>query len=317
MLMTEVAVLGECVADAFAEGRPEDGELTLRLLPGGGPANTAVALARLGTRTRFLGRLSRDVFGEVFRAHLRASGVDLSDCVTASEPSTLAVAALDGDGRADYTFHAEGTADWAWSAAELHRLRLDGVSCLHTGSLALVRPPGGRLVEEFLGRAARSATISIDPNVRPALVDPATYRTALPRWCAVADLIKLSADDLAHVWPGRPLAASCDALHEAGAALVVVTLGEGGALVSQRGRRAEVPAVVTQVVDTVGAGDSFTAGFLHRLGRDGHLGGRLDDVQFGVVVDAASFGAAVAARTCAVVGANPPWATDFAGAPMI
>ncbi|GAB2767187.1 hypothetical protein GCM10027072_77840 [Streptomyces bullii] len=102
-----ITVLGECVADAFTEPASASNELALRVLPGGGPANTAVALARLGTPARFLARLSGDVFGRLFRAHLEASGVDLSYVVAAAEPSTLAVAELDARGQAAFSFPAE------------------------------------------------------------------------------------------------------------------------------------------------------------------------------------------------------------------
>ncbi|NRQ33279.1 carbohydrate kinase [Nonomuraea sp. NN258] len=306
-----VAVLGECVADAFTDG-PAGGELILRVLPGGGPANTAVALARLGTPARFLGRLSGDVFGTLFRDRLSASGVDLTGCVAAAEPSTLGVAALDGEGRAAYSFHAEGTADFQWAAAELDVARLGGASCLHTGSLALVCPPGAERVEAFAGQAARGATVSIDPNVRPALVDPRVYRERMARWCELADLIRLSDDDLDVIHPGMEPARACDLWHAAGTRLVVVTLGARGALVSLDGARAEVPGVPVDVVDTVGAGDAFTAGLLHRLGERGLLGGRLDRLDLDTAVESAAFAARVAALTCTVAGADPPWASDLA-----
>ncbi|WP_214316948.1 carbohydrate kinase family protein [Nonomuraea sediminis] len=301
-----IAVLGECVADAFATRLPHEEELALRVLPGGSPANTAVALARLGTATRFLGRVSGDVFGRLFLDHLSASGVDLSACVAAAEPSTLAIAALDADGQATYSFHAEGTADWQWTPAELDPGRLDGASCLHTGSLALVRPPGAAAVEEFLATVSARATISIDPNVRPSLADPADY--PVTRWCAVADVLKLSQEDLEVLLPGVAVEAACDIWHEAGARLIVVTRGGAGALVSLDRARASVPAPKVKVVDTVGAGDAFTAGLLHRLDELGHLGGRLDRLDLDTAADAAAFAVRVAALTCEVAGANPPWA---------
>lgn len=301
----DIAVLGECVADAFAERRP--GELALRVLPGGGPANTAVALSRLGTVTRFVGRLSTDVFGALFREHLTASGVDLSACVTAQEPSTLAVATLDGDGQASYSFHAEGTADWQWTPAEL--AGLPPMACLHTGSLALIRSAA---VEELL--ATVEATVSIDPNVRPSLASRSAYLERLPRWCSYADVLKLSEDDLGHLLPGTPVESACDEWHALGARLVVVTRGAGGALVSLDGRRAAVPAQPVTVVDTVGAGDAFTAGFLHWLGEHGHLGGRLD-LDLDTAVRAAAFAVRVAAWTCSVAGANPPWAHELSATP--
>ncbi|MFI0084756.1 carbohydrate kinase [Streptomyces bobili] len=308
----QITVVGECVADAFTEPANASNELALRVLPGGGPANTAVALARLGTRARFLARLSGDVFGRLFRAHLEASGVDLADAVPAAEPSTLAVAELDAAGQAAFSFHAQNTADWQWTSGELARADLSETVCVHTGSLALVREPGGVVLEEFLATAAPRATISIDPNVRPLLVRPDVYRARLARWCALADILRLSEDDLALLLPGTPPEQACDLWHAAGVRLVVITLGAGGALASLDGERLLVPAVATRVVDTVGAGDSFTAGLLHHLGARGLLGGRLTDLGLDEVAQACRFATRVAALTCSVAGPNPPWRDQLA-----
>ncbi|MFF7530335.1 carbohydrate kinase [Streptomyces bobili] len=308
----QITVVGECVADAFTEPANASNELALRVLPGGGPANTAVALARLGTRARFLARLSGDVFGRLFRAHLEASGVDLADAVPAAEPSTLAVAELDAAGQAAFSFHAQNTADWQWTSGELARADLSETVCVHTGSLALVREPGGVVLEEFLATAAPRATISIDPNVRPLLVRPDAYRARLARWCALADILRLSEDDLALLLPGTPPEQACDLWHAAGVRLVVITLGAGGALASLDGERLLVPAVATRVVDTVGAGDSFTAGLLHHLGARGLLGGRLTDLGLDEVAQACRFATRVAALTCSVAGPNPPWRDQLA-----
>ncbi|GAA2233804.1 MULTISPECIES: carbohydrate kinase family protein [Kitasatospora] len=319
MPVQPITVLGECVADAFvqppAPGAPAaPDELTLRVHAGGGPANTAVGLSRLGSPTRFVARLSEDTFGRLFRSRLTASGVDLSLSVRAAEPSTLAVAELDPDGRASYSFHAERTADWQWRPEELAAVPLTGTACVHTGSLALIREPGGRAVEDLLDRIHRAPdrpTVSIDPNVRPLLVDPARYRERLDRWCAAADLLRLSADDLGLLLPGVPPEEACDRWHAAGVRLVVITLGADGALASLDGTRITVPAVPVRLVDTVGAGDAFTAGLLHRLSSRGLLGGALDELTEGDTADACAYAAGVAALTCAVPGANPPWADQL------
>ncbi|MFH8978739.1 carbohydrate kinase [Streptomyces sp. NPDC017890] len=308
-----VDVLGECVADIFEDrDRSGAGGLALRALAGGGPANTAVALARLGTPTRFLGRFSEDAFGTLFRTRLSASGVDLTGSVTTSGPSALAVADLDATGQAAYTFYADGAADWHWTAGELTATRNNDAICLHAGSLALIRRPGGSRIEEHLAQVREHATISIDPNVRPLLVPPSAYHERLPHWCAVADILRLSEDDCALLTPGTGLEEACDTWHAAGARLVVITLGGRGALASLDGGRVTVPAPPTVVVDTVGAGDSFTAALLHRLAGLGHLGGRLDELTLEDVADACSFAAQVAALTCSVLGANPPWADGLA-----
>lgn len=313
-----VVVLGECVADAFtapaadssAPG-PRPTALGLEVRPGGGPANTAVALARLGSPTRFLGRLSADAFGRLSRARLADSGADVSRCPPAAEPSTLAVADLDGEGRAGYAFHAERTADWQWTRAELRAGVEGGLACLHTGSLALVRDPGAAHIERLLPEVRRRATVSIDPNVRAPLVDPLRYRERLRDWCRTADILRVSDDDLAQLAPGATPAAAADAWHAHGVRLVVVTLGPRGAFASLDGGRLRVPAPHTAVVDTVGAGDAFTAGLLHALHSAGVLGGRLAGLTPEVLAGAVSLGVRVAAATCAVRGANPPWAAEL------
>ncbi|WBB58408.1 carbohydrate kinase [Streptomyces sp. WMMC500] len=319
---TPVAVLGECVADAFAAPAPalsggtsgagrEPAALGLEVRPGGGPANTAVALARLGTPTRFLGRLSADVFGRLSRARLAGSGVDVSRCPQAAEPSTLAVADLDGQGRAGYAFHAERTADWQWTRAELRAGVEGGLACLHTGSLALVRDPGAARIEQVLHEVRPRATVSIDPNVRAPLVDPRRYRERLRDWCRTADVLRVSDDDLAELAPGATPAAAADAWHTHGVRLVVVTLGARGVFASLDGSPLHVPAPRTAVVDTVGAGDAFTAGLLHALHAAGVLGGRLAGLTPELLAEAVSLGVRVAAATCAVRGANPPWAAEL------
>lgn len=304
----QVTVLGECVADVFTAPGGDRGGLMLRMLPGGGPANTAVGLARLGTPSRFLARLSGDVFGRHFRAHLLDSGVDLSDAVAADEPSTLAVADIGTDGQAAYTFHAQGTADWQWTGSELDGAGTGRSVCVHSGSLALALAPGGPAVEGFLARAREHATISIDPNVRTAVVDADAYRRRLPHWCSLADVLRLSEDDLHALHPEAELAAACEDFHRAGARLIVVTHGAGGATISLDGERRTVPGVPVDVIDTVGAGDSFTAGLLHRLSARGLLGGRLEAATLDEVTDACRYAVRVAALTCTVSGPNPPWA---------
>ena len=255
----QITVLGECVADAFTEPGGTSNELALRVLPGGGPANTAVALARLGTPARFLARLSGDVFGRLFRAHLEASGVDLSSAVRAAEPSTLAVAELDAQGQAAFSFHAQNTADWQWTARRTgpggpvrdrlpaHRIPGPGPGARRGGGGGL--PGGGR----------PEATISIDPNVRPLLVHPEVYRARLAHWCALADILRLSEDDLELLLPGTPPEQACDTWHAAGARLVVITRGADGALASLDGERVRVPAVTDD-----GRRHGRRGGLLHR-----------------------------------------------------
>jgi fructokinase len=135
----------------------------------------------------------------------------------------------------------------------------------------------------------------------------------MPHWCALADLLRLSADDLTLLHPDQPVPEVLDHWHQLGVPLIVLTLGEQGAVASLRGERVTVEAAPVQVVDTVGAGDAFTAGLLHHLGRAGLLGGRLTELTVDQVADACRFAATVAGLTCSVAGANPPWAAQLPG----
>ncbi|MEU6998285.1 carbohydrate kinase [Nonomuraea sp. NPDC046570] len=306
--MTGVAVIGEAVADAFVS--PGQGTLTLEVRPGGSPANTAVALARLGTPTRFIGRLAGGAMGTLLRDHLATSGVDLTSCVAAAERPTLAITAIDASGRAAYDFYTQGTADWLWTAEELAGRTPYDVECLHAGSLALVVEPGGPLIERALARVRPHATISLDPNVRTSLVPVTAYREALPRWARLADILRVSDEDLAHLELSAEQA--CATWHGYGVRLVVVTLGAQGAFASLDGARVSVPAVEVEPVDTVGAGDTFTAGLLHVLRSRGRLGGRLDTLTPDDVRAALAFGTRAAAETCKAPGADPPWAHQLA-----
>ena len=308
--MDAIAVVGEAVADAVAV--PGDGALRLDITPGGSPANTAVALSRLGTTARYLGRLSTGVLGGRLRHHLEASGVDLSGSVATDRHATLAITALDEAGKAAYDFYLDETADWHWTAAELAD-PAPGAGAVHTGSLALAIAPGAALITDYLRRMRPTATISIDPNARPGMVDAATYRELFPLWTTIADIIKVSDDDLAHVYPNADETRLRAAWHAAGVRLVVVTRGASGATVSLNGETRDVASRPIRVADTIGAGDAFSAGLLHRLNEAAALGGRLDDLCLDTAVDAAAFAARVAERVCAVPGADPPWAVDLEG----
>ena len=305
-----IAVIGEAIADVFCHPSAPPGTLELRAHPGGSPANTAVALARLGTPTTFLGRLSTGVFGQMLREHLADSGVDLSASVAADGPATLAIAVIDQWAQASYEFHLNGCVDWQWQAEELRGLPTDTV-CVHTGSLALAIEPGGSLIEQLLATYRQSGTVSIDPNIRPSIINAAVYQAGIARWSRLAHILRLSDEDLSILAPGTPFQQAAQQWHQAGVRLIVLTSGADGATASLDGEQVTVPAVPVEPIDTIGAGDAFTAGLLHALHEDGHLHNQLTRLRLADVTQAMSFAAEVAARTCAVRGANPPWRNEL------
>lgn len=317
--MPTIAVVGEVVADAvLPPGGIVDGAAHLTVHPGGGPANTAVALSRLGTTARFAGRLSGGALGALCRAKLEESKVDLSASETAVEPATLAIARLDAAGAASYEFYVDGTADWGWTDQSLAPL-IDGPFssgggpvAVHTGSLALALQPAGMVIERLLERARPAMTVSIDPNLRTLLIPVNNYRLSIDRWSRLSDIVRLSEDDLEQLWPGWTPEQAATHLHTCGVPLAVISLGAAGAFASLRGEPIRVPIAPTSLVDTVGAGDSFHGGLLHFLAENGYLGGRLDALTVEGLGEALAFASRVSAITCSRAGANPPWAGELA-----
>jgi fructokinase len=303
-----VVIVGENVADALIEPmRTGDGRARFEIFSGGGPANTAVALSRLGTHTKFISRIADGILGNLFIERLESSGVDLSLSITAKESATLAIASVGPDGSAMYDFYAEGTADWQWEQGELIASSLRNAACVHTGSLGLVMAPGSAVVESFLEEARKSSTISIDPNVRTALVDTETYRRKIHDWTRLADIFRLSEDDLNALFPNTPYSQLFDEWHSAGVSLVILTRGSRSTLASFEGARLEVPTPVVQISDTIGAGDAFTAGLLHWLFHNEFTGGRLVGLGEDHARRALAFAGYIAALSCTSPGANPPW----------
>ncbi len=317
--MATIAVVGEVVADAVLP--PDgiiDGAAHLTVHPGGGPANTALTLARLGSTARFAGRLSTGALGTLCRTRLEASGVDLSASLMVPEPATLAIVQLDASGAAEYEFYTAGTADWEWTHQALAPL-IDGPFppgvqppvAVHTGALALALQPSGTVIEALLARARQRLTVSIDPNLRTLLVPVEYYRERIELWTSLADILRLSLDDLEQLWPGNSPEQAVDRLHTAGVALAIVSLGADGALASLRGEPIYMPIAPTTLVDTVGAGDSFQGGLLHALAHAGLLGGRLENLDADGLRRALEFASRIAAITCSRPGANPPWAGEL------
>ncbi|HUZ85528.1 MAG TPA: carbohydrate kinase [Candidatus Baltobacterales bacterium] len=303
-----IAVCGEALIDIVGDG---DGTQSAR--PGGGPFNTARALARLGVPTAFLGRLSSDMFGRELAGRLAADGVDLSMASSGPEPTTIAVTDVDGYGVAAYSFLVEGTSAPNFTTAMLPERLPPEVSALHVGTLGLLLEPMALTMVELIQREGDRRLVMIDPNVRPALLgDDGDYRRRLEWVIARSAIVKASDDDLAWLYPGLDYETAVDSILSLGVRLVVATLGAQGAFGASPGARIQVSAPPVQVVDTIGAGDAFGAALLAWL----HDGGRLSrDLSLGVgdLQAALSFACLVASTTCTRAGAEPPWRAEVLG----
>ncbi|MFC7303904.1 carbohydrate kinase [Streptomyces monticola] len=309
-----IVVAGEALIDLVPAGPAAENELPA-LLPkrGGGPYNTAVALARLGSPAAFCSRLSTDHFGAALLGALAADGVDTALVQRGDEPTTLAVAHLATDGSAAYSFHVEGAADRLF---ELPERLPESTRALSFGTCSLVLEPGASAYEELMHReAGRGTFTALDPNIRAGLIaDPAAYRARFRSWLPSVSLLKLSEEDAAWLAQSDDFAASAKEWLAHGPDAVVLTRGGAGLTVFTRdGRELSVPGERVEVVDTIGAGDTVNAALLHRLDTHGALTGSraLDGEQWR---DVLAFAARAAAVTCSRPGAQPPYAAELSAA---
>ncbi|PSK96451.1 fructokinase [Murinocardiopsis flavida] len=303
-----ITVVGETLIDLISGGSG-----TYRSTPGGAPANAAVTLARLGVPVTLAARIGDDKFGRTLRAYVASRGVGTRDLVAATQATTLAIANVDGTGSAEYDFYVRDTADWQWRPEELPDPLESDVTALHVGSLALAMAPGAAVLEEWIGRQRGQATVSYDPNVRPALAGtPEEERIRIERQVAMADIVKASDADLRFLYPDEEVGAAAERWTRLGPALVLVTQGGDDTLVLRGGPapvslRCAPPKV--DVVDTVGAGDALAAGLLDALGQVDALGAaqrdRLRSLSEPELLACVGHAQLAAARTCERLGADP------------
>ena len=305
--MTRFVVCGETLIDLVQSSTdtPTSFRSTWEALSAGGPMNSAVALGTLGAQAQFLGRLSTDAFGRQLREHVEGAGVGLDLATVSPQATSIAVVSLDEQGVASYTFHFEDTANFGWQVEELPTLADD--DWLHIASLSCVVDPGA---EVLLGWAegVRSG-VSYDINVRPTVItDPQAYWGKVEPWLRAVGgrqgIVKASDADIDFLAQalggGDPVDVAAGWVEQHGLGLAVVTLGADGAVaVEPGGAVTRVPGFATDVVDTVGAGDTFMAGFLEGRVRQG-----LD------LEESLRRGAAAASIVCSRQGAQPPTADE-------
>jgi fructokinase len=308
-----LTVIGEALIDLVPRGLPGE----YRAHAGGSPFNVAVGLARLGNRTALMARFAGGGFGRILRDGAEAEGIDLGAAASATEPTTLAVVSVDRAAQATYEFYFEGTADWQWTAAELGRLPAD-TEVLHFGSIASWTAPGSELIDERAreARASRRILVSYDPNIRPMVLGaPARGRQVVERAVRHAHVVKASREDLEWLYPSSSVDEVGSRWNLLGPAIVVVTDGADGALVYREGARPlRRPGRAVTVVDTIGAGDAFTAGLLSGLvRRDLHVPERVAAICEAALADAIDEAVLVSSLTCERFGADPPRARPGAG----
>jgi fructokinase len=302
-----------CCGEALIDMLPRtttQGEDAFSPYAGGAVFNTALALGRLGLDTSFFTGLSSDMFGDILREALAASGVDHSPCATLDLNTTLAFVRL-VNGQASYAFFDENTAGRMITEAHLPDLG-DDVEALHFGAISLIPDPCGSTYESMMRREHASRVISLDPNIRPGFItDPEKHRARIDRMIAMSDIVKMSDEDLE--WFGQPdMETAARAWLAQGPSLVVFTRGPDGAIGFTTDHTVEVDGVPVTVADTVGAGDTFNAGILASLKRDNLLTKQaMKTLSAEAVSNALSLGAKAAAVTVSRPGANPPWANEI------
>ena len=263
---------------------------------GGGPANTAKAVARLGYKTFFVGGISFDGYGKEIEEELHRSGVDLALVYRAQQGTALAIATIDENGLAKYSFELEGTASFAFDRSWLPPGEPD---VTYIGSVATLFEPGASELLKWV--SSKSAPVIFDPNVRPSIQgDKAVYRVAVERWIEKASIIKLSDDDLNWLYGGGEEEVVSSWLTR-GVSVVVVTRAEKGLTAYSSEAVIDVPAVKVELVDSVGAGDTIGAVLVEGVLKHGLENLRREGLRS--VLERAAKAAAI---TCSRAGANPP-----------
>jgi fructokinase len=299
-----LTVIGESLVDLVSDPHRLVG--AVQAYPGGSPLNVAVGAARLGLKTSLVTHYAEDRYGLMIEEHLQSNGVRVINGGTT--PTSTALATLSRDGAAEYTF----SITWAINGASLPALAaVEGSTHVHTGSIATVLPPGDQATLVLVKAAREHATISYDPNCRPAIsADAAAARRQAEAFVAASDIVKASDEDLAWLYPERTPDDTLQAWLELGPAIVALTRGASGPVVLSGTGRVEITAEPVTVADTVGAGDSFMAGFISGLAQLEALGAggrqRLQTLTLDQLHALAAYANRAAAITCTRQGANPP-----------
>ena len=294
--MSQVWVAGEVLIDLIPAGSVR------KPIVGGGPANTAKALSKLGIDTHFIDGISTDDYGQMAKAELVASGVKLDYVKYSDKPTCLAIVSLSDSGSASYEFVIENTATFDFNPDWLPNPQTELPSLLHIGTLATVIEPGATELFEWAQSVAKVAPIVFDPNIRPAVIsDRKQYLAQVERWVSISSAVKVSDEDVRWLYPSLEIEQVVNNWLAKGPSLIVVTYGDTGLVGYRVGEKVSVDAVKVVVADTVGAGDTVGAIFVEAIVKDGLKS--LSGLRLEMMLKRAAKAAAI---TVSRSGANPP-----------
>ena len=305
--MPSVLVIGEALVDVV---HGINGEI--KNIPGGSPANTAVALARLGTKTYMKARTSSDQFGTEIRNYLTNQNVNLDYSLVVDSPSSVIDAVIQKDGSAKYEANLNGAADYGWTFAELNQEIDPDIQIIQLGSLTSYVEPGATNVEKWFAQLRQSDKylLTFDPNIRHPLdgQNEKDVRNRAKRLASLSHVVKASDEDLNWIFSNDNPKDSAINIIKSGASLVFVTLGKKGAFVVNKELEIiEVPAKEIEVIDTIGAGDTFAAALITQLLENSWINeSELEKLKTTDLTAILTNCALAATITCSRQGANPP-----------
>jgi len=294
--MSQVWVAGEALIDLIPEGADR------KPIVGGGPANTAKVLSKIGVDTQFIDGISSDEYGQMVKSELATSGVKLDYIKYSDKPTCLAIISLSDSGSATYEFLIKNTATFDFTLDWLPNPETSQPSLLHIGTLATAIEPGASALFEWAQSVAKVAPIVFDPNIRPAVIsDRRQYVRQVERWVSISSAVKVSDEDLNWLYPSFEIEQVVNSWLTKGPSLIVVTYGDQGLVGYREGEKVNVDAVKVAVADTVGAGDTVGAILVEAIVQDGLSS--LSGVRLEMMLKRAAKAAAI---TVSRTGANPP-----------
>ena len=294
--MSQVWVTGEVLIDLIPDGSVR------KPIVGGGPANTAKALSKLGINTQFIDGISTDNYGQMATGELVNAGVKLEYAKYSDKPTCLAIVSLSDSGSASYEFVIENTATFDFNLDWLPNPLTELPSLLHIGTLATVIEPGATELFEWAQSVAKVAPIVFDPNIRPAVIsDRKQYLAQVEQWISISSAVKVSDEDIKWLYPSLEIEQVVSNWITKGPSLIVVTYGDKGLAGYRVGEKVSVDAIKVAVADTVGAGDTVGAILVEAIVKDGLKS--LSGVRLEMMLKRAAKAAAI---TVSRSGANPP-----------